>query len=245
MVVEISLRLRHECPFLEYSTQFGKKPVYHYCSTMNDYLIIPEKLTEEKKQLAEQIFGRFNNFAIKEIGKPSEMTYISMDCPCSDSLQTNIAPRMRKLKAVPIYPITYQNGFEYYKVYCKSPEHTENFISEMEDIVDIEILSQDDLGDDWIVSQTAVLNQLIEELTPLQIETLTQAFEGGYYSIPRRIKTQDIATRNGKTRYAVDKTIRSAENKIMNYIMPFIYLQQSPVHVKPCVLDKLPLEAKT
>lgn len=244
MVVELSLRLKHECPFLEYSTQFGKKPVYHYCSTMNDYLIIPEKLTEEKRNMAEEIFGRFNNLTIKEIGKPSEMTYISMDCPCSDSLQTNIAPRMRNLKAVPIYPITYQNGFEYYKVYCKSPEHTENFISKMEEMVEIEILTQEDLGDDWIVSQAAVLNQLIEELTPLQIETLTQAFEGGYYSIPRRIKTQDIATRNGKTRYAVDKTIRLAENKIMNYIMPFIYLQQSPIHVRPCVLDKLPLEAK-
>ena len=244
MVVELSLRLKHECPFLEFSTQFGKKPVYHYCSTMNDYLIIPEKLSEDKKVFAQIIFGRFENLTIKEIGKPSEMTYISMDCPCGDTLQTNIAPKMRELKAVPIYPITYQNGYEYYKVYCKSESRADNFISSMDEIVEIEILSREDLGDDWIISQTAVLKQLIEELTPLQTNTLIQAFEGGYYNIPRNIKTEDIAKRNGKTRYAVDKTLRSAENKILNYIMPFVYLQQSNVHVKPCIYDKFPLKVE-
>ncbi len=90
-------------------------------------------------------------------------------------------------------------------------------------MVNLEILSQLDLGDDWIFTQTAVLNQLISEFTPLQIDTLLQAFEGGYYSIPRSIKTEDIALKNGKSRYAVDRSLRSAENKIMNYIMPFIY----------------------
>lgn len=245
MVVEISLRLKHECPFLEFSTHFGKRPIYHYCSTMNDYLIIPEKLSDDMKTFANIIFGRFDNLAIKEIGKPSELTYITMDCPCNEqALQTNIAPKMRELKAVPIYPITYQNGFEYYNVYVKTEERAKRFISGMEQKVEIEILSQEDLGDDWIVSQTAVLKQLIEELTPLQIDTLTQAFEGGYYNIPRNIKTEDIAKKNGKSRYAVDKNLRSAENKILNYIMPFIYLQQSPVHVKPCIIEKLPLEVK-
>ncbi len=244
MVVEISLRLKHDCPFLEFSTQFGKKPVYHYCSTMNDYLIIPEKLSEQKKLFAEQIFGRFDSLSIKEIGVPAEMTYISMDCPCGSLISTNIVPKMRELKAVPIYPILYQNGYENYKVYCKNQKIATNFIEKMKDLVEIEILSSEDFGDDWIVSQTAVLKQLIEELTPLQIDTLTQAFEGGYYNIPRNIKTEDIAKKNGKSRYAVDKTLRSAENKILNYIMPFIYLQKSNVRVKPCIIEKIPIEMK-
>ena len=148
--------------------------------------------------------------------------------------------KFNKLK----YPITYQNGYEYYKVYIKNNNRAKNFKTKMEEIVEIEILSEEDFGDDWIVSQTAVLKQLIEDLTPLQIETLTQAYEGGYYNIPRNIKTEEIALKNGKSRYAVDKTIRSAENKILNYIMPFIYLQQSPVHIKPCIIEKLPLEVK-
>lgn len=244
MVIEISLRLKHHCPFLEFSTLFGKKPVYHYCSSFNDYLIIPEKLSEEKKLLTETYFSRFDNLTIKEIGKPSEITYVAMDCPCADKISTNIAPKMRELKVVPIYPITYLNGYEYYKVYSKTEERAKNFIEKMAEIVDIEILNEEDLGDDWIVSQTAVLKQLIEELTPVQTETLIQAFEGGYYNIPRNIRTEDIAKENGKSRYAVDKVLRSAENKILNYIMPFIYLQQSPVHIKPCLLEKLPLEVK-
>ena len=130
-----------------------------------------------------------------------------------DILSSNIAPKMRELKAVPIYPIMYQNGYEYYKVYTKNDARANNFIREMQEKVEIDILSQEDLGDDWIVSQTAVLKQLIDDLTPIQTETLIQAFEGGYYNIPRNIKTEDIAQKNGKTRYAVAPFLFSSNFK--------------------------------
>jgi predicted DNA binding protein len=245
MVVELSIRLKHNCPFLEFSTYFGKKPIYHYCSSVNDYLIVPEKLSEEKEELARTYFGRFENLTIKEIGNKPEITYISIDCPCNDSLTTNIGPKMRELKGIPIYPITYQNGFEYYRIYCKNPQISDEFIKKMNNETEFEVLSKEDLGNDWLVSQTAVLKQLIDVLTPLQIDVLKQAFEGGYYNIPRNTTTEKLAIKNNKSRYAIEKNIRTAENKILNYIMPFIYLHQSDVHIKPCIMEKLPIEVKT
>ena len=245
MVVELSVRLKHECPFLEFSTHFGKKPIYHYCSSFNDYLVISGKLTNEQKELAQQYFGRFNNLKVKEISKDLDLTYVIIDCPGIadnfDIVSTSIDQKIRKLKAVPIYPITYQNGYEYYKIYCKNIETADNFIKTMKDDVEFEVLENNNLGNDWIVSQTAVLRQLFDELTPLQIEILKQAFEAGYYNIPRKIKTQDLAKENNKSRYAIEKNIRSAENKILNYIMPFMYLYQSDLHMKPGVIDKIPL----
>ena len=246
MVVEISARLKHECPFLEFSSHFGKKTIYHYCSQFNDYLVISGKLTINEKELASQYFGRFNNMIIKEIGNNLNLTYIIIDCPAISEkyeiISSSIDQKIRRLQALPIYPITYHNGFEYYKIYTKDIEKANHFIKTMQQEYDFELLGTNDLGEDWIISQTAVLNQLFEELTPIQIDVLKQAFEGGYYTIPRAIKMNDLAEKNKKTRYAIERNVRSAENKIINYIMPFMYLHQSNIHMKPCADEKLTLK---
>lgn len=245
MVVELFIKVTHECPFLEFSLNFGKKTVYHYCSLINDYLVIPEKLSDEIKDHAQILFGRFGNLQIKEIGKNPELTYISMDCPCNDLLGgTSLGPRMRELNVVPIYPSTYSNGFEYYRLYCKNQMIADNFIDKFQAFAELEVLESKEFSNDWIVTQTAVLNQLIESLTPTQIDILTQAFEAGYYNIPRSTKLHSLATINNKSRWAIEKNVRSAENKILNYIMPFIYLHNSDMHIKPCILEKLPFKVE-
>ena len=204
MVLQVSFRITHDCVFLEFSSYFGKKPILLYCNNKIDYLIIPEKLSEEKKAIANELFGRFNNFAIKEIGSPSEVTYITTEGPCYDIRQTNAVRMMKKLKVFPIFPIKYQNGFEYYTAFIETQEKMDNFITKMSEQIEIEILSIKNLGDEMIETQTAILNHLIEELTSLQTDTFIQAFDGGYYNIPRTIKTDTIACENGKSRYAVD-----------------------------------------
>jgi len=244
MVVELSVRLQHHCPFLEFSSHFGKKALYHYCSSFNDYLVIPGKLTDEQKELVQRYFGRFENLYIKEIGKNLDLTYVIIDCPGIsenfDIVSSSIDQKMRKLKAIPIYPITYQYGYEYYTLYCKNIETADNFIKKMKSGIVFEVLSSKDLGNEWVVTQTAVLKQLFDELTPVQVDILKQAYEKGYYNIPREIKTEDLAQKNKKSRYAIEKNIRSAENKILNYIMPFMYLHESELHIKPVVIEKLP-----
>lgn len=239
MASEIFLRLKHECTFLEFANNFGRKSIYHYCNSINDYLVIPEKLSEQKVNLVLDVFGGINNLLIKKIGLSSELTFISMDCPCNYIYQNNITKEIIELKGNPIFPIKYLNGFEYWSIYFKSDILATNFILKMEGKYEIEILNREKLGDEWMVSQTVVLDKLIEELTYNQIETLIKAYEGGYYNIPRNIKTKEIALKNNITRYAVDRSIRSAENKILNYIMPFIYLRRSNLSNKSKHLEKI------
>lgn len=118
MVVELSIRLKHECPFLEFLLNFGKKKVFHYCSSRNDYFVAPCKLTDNQNELAHFLFDCFNNVSIKEIDSNHDFTYIFMDCPCNDILLgTSIAPKIHELNGVPIYPTFYQNGFECYRIY--------------------------------------------------------------------------------------------------------------------------------
>ena len=95
-----------------------------------------------------------------------------------------------------------------------------------------EVSSITDLGEDWLFTQSAIINQLINDFTPKQLEILMLAFEKGYCNIPRSTRTLDIANELGKTRYGVDKGLRSAENKIIEFIMPFVYLHSSNINIK-------------
>jgi predicted DNA binding protein len=239
MVYELSVKLTHNCIFTDFSEAFGKKQLLHYCSKFNDYLVVPGKLNKGQKILAKENFGKFGNLEFRSIGKPSEHTYVTFDCVCDNYEEQYITPKIRALGGTISFPHIYINGWEYYTVFTKSKDQANSVIEMLESEVEVQILDLKDLGDDWLLTQSGILNQLITDLTPKQLNILTTAFEKGYYNIPRSIRTLDISEQLGITRYAVDKTLRSAENKIINYIMPFLYLHQD-LKLKPVILDKFP-----
>ena len=60
-------------------------------------------------------------------------------------------------------------------------------------------------------------------LTDRQTNILMTAFEQGYYDIPRRVKTEELAVQFHITRYGLERALRTAENKLVNSVMPFLY----------------------
>jgi len=60
-------------------------------------------------------------------------------------------------------------------------------------------------------------------LTNRQADILMKAFEQGYYDIPRRVKTEELAEQFDITRYGLERALRTAENKLVNSVMPFLY----------------------
>ncbi|MHA2030757.1 MAG: helix-turn-helix domain-containing protein [Candidatus Kariarchaeaceae archaeon] len=45
--------------------------------------------------------------------------------------------------------------------------------------------------------------------------------------MPRRIRTQDLASEMGVSRYAVEKSLRAAENKLITSFMPFLLFRKA------------------
>lgn len=53
-------------------------------------------------------------------------------------------------------------------------------------------------------------------LTPKQYEVLRYAFEKGYYDVPKRISTEELAAQFGLSKSTVSVIIRSAERKVIS-----------------------------
>ena len=229
MVFELNVKVQHFCPYLDFSMQFGKKKMVHYCSTTREFLLIPGEATEAIKEEADLLFRDTENWKFIGIGNPANHTMIIIDkCRCGTGEDgSSITSMFRALEGTPIAPVTYENGWEYHKVFCSTNQELVQILNSLQKLPAYKILSIKDLGDDWLIKQSSSVSQIIEQLTEHQIEIFLMAFEKGYYDIPRKIRTLDLANELGLSRYAVDRTIRATENKIVRSLIPFFYLQKT------------------
>ncbi|MHA1984192.1 MAG: helix-turn-helix domain-containing protein [Candidatus Hodarchaeales archaeon] len=247
MVYEIRVRFKHSCPFLRFSKFFKTKPVYSYCSRTHDVIQLPERLSEDKKQKAQNLFPNFANWRINSPSHSSQPSIISMDCVCGVVYYHTLSSIIRENGGVPLYPVTYVNGWEYRKIICFNDSDAERVINAIKeklseenkyrdekdfkrgirDSAIFEELEVNNIGEDGLFrAQTFFMSDIIENITNVQLNVLLTAYQEGYYEIPRRIKLEEIGKKMDRSRQAVEKSLRKAENKLINSVVPFLLLDK-------------------
>lgn len=226
MIFELKFRIQHPCAYLDFSNLFGKKTMYSYCSRTLDIIIIPaeEDPSREDRLLAqgEHYFSNFNSWKIKKTGKN---TMIFMNCFCIGQ-QSSISGEIQERGAVSVYPTMYKNGWEHHKVIAFSDEMVDDLITHFEAYPMFEVLSRRQYDDEEIIKHMTTLDDVVDTLTEKQNRTLLQAYESGYYSIPRKVKSEVIADKLGVSRYGFQKTLRLAESSLMKSITPYLYFRK-------------------
>lgn len=74
--------------------------------------------------------------------------------------------------------------------------------------------------DTFIVSLSSLFGQLTEK----QLKALVAAVENGYYEIPKKVTTEDLAKRHHQPRTTFEEHIRKAESKIVHAMAPFMMM---------------------
>ncbi|MHA2501944.1 MAG: helix-turn-helix domain-containing protein [Candidatus Kariarchaeaceae archaeon] len=222
MPYEIRIKAQHDCPFLEFANMFSS-PVHSYCSREFDIVEIGAKVDESQREMLERLFPADTNWQIFETGSTS---YVMMNCKCEGLYEKSITTLVQQAGGIQEYPIRYHQGFEYHKVRCLNETALSQVIKEVEALPYLEILGIEDIGEKGLYrSQMISAFELLDALTSTQLKVLRDAFERGYYNIPRGVRTEDLATEYQVSRYAVDKSLRKAENKIIQAIMPYLLLK--------------------
>ena len=226
MVFELRMKTQHNCPFLEYASSFSV-PVHSYCSRDYDILEFPIPISEKQLELASELFPHVEDWKVINSHTGSK-SYIVMNCLCEELYDESITSMIQKSGGILEYPIRYIDGYEYHKIRCLSKETLSHVLEKLEQLPFLEVIAIEDIGDKGLFrSQMISAVDILETLTPKQLEILIKAFEGGYYQIPRDIRTQDIAEDEGVSRYAIEKSLRKAENKIIAAIMPYLLFQSN------------------
>ncbi|UPM42675.1 helix-turn-helix domain-containing protein [Halocatena salina] len=119
-------------------------------------------------------------------------------------------------------PLRYEGGMKQCRVLALDPSSltacyrdltTDNVSVTVESKRAVEIVSP---------SPSPTLERIVPELTERQRDTLSIAYEHGYYRIPRETTTQAIADRVGVDRRTAEEHLRRAENKLIDSIIQYI-----------------------
>jgi predicted DNA binding protein len=62
-------------------------------------------------------------------------------------------------------------------------------------------------------------NSPLSMLTPIQRKTLLAAFDGGYYDLPRRFDSSEVAVKLGLDKSTVAEHLRKAERALMRQVV--------------------------
>ncbi|UCG01977.1 MAG: helix-turn-helix domain-containing protein [Candidatus Heimdallarchaeota archaeon] len=227
MVSELRIQIRHDSPHLNFSRSFLDKDLYGYCNSKFDILMIPSKLNGQNLEEAKEFYPSTQGWKITTIeSNPTTISYISMKCLCDKTINSQI----QQQGGISIYPIRFSKGWSHYQIVCLDNSILSSVVRVLQTYPETKINSIKELESNGIFpSQMISITEFTSDLTEHQLLILIRAFEQGYYEIPRRIRTQDLAGEFKVSRYAVEKTLRKAENKLLTSLMPYLLLKKSSV----------------
>ena len=112
-----------------------------------------------------------------------------------------------------LWPATWRGGVETYHVICSSREQLEVSIASLRQIAEVSIEELTDV-EPGTLAVSAPLANFTAGLTSKQLEALTLAMDSGYFAMPRRVTTAQLAARRKLARSTFEEHLRKAVSKI-------------------------------
>lgn len=123
-----------------------------------------------------------------------------------------------------LYPVIYTDGWEWFRVIALSQKDMKGLFSDLGDLKQFQILSKKvvdkaSVRDTFVVS----ISSLTGGLTESQTGALLLALTSGYYSVPKQVKTEEIASKMGISRTTFEEHLRKAESKVLKSVTPYLH----------------------
>jgi predicted DNA binding protein len=113
-------------------------------------------------------------------------------------------------------PLRYAEGAKFCRVLALDPADLTALYRDLVDEWTVTVEAKREI-DTWSVEHPLVtLESVLPSLSDRQRETLLLAYERGYYEIPRRTTTADLAAELGVERRTAEDHLRRAENKLVD-----------------------------
>ena len=221
-VWEVSFKIRYDYPFMLMSEKYPGTKISMWCVWNREMLHVPldhESVMSEMEDYVKEI-GRH----IEEYKRSKDGFVLTLGCSCD--LLKNVWNLTERNHCVHLHPAVFLDGWGYYRVISFSEQDTRSLFADLAELGETELIKKRVIQADAVPS-TVWVETFFTGLTDKQMEALIKAYEHGYYSSPRGITTDSVATSLGLARSTFEEHLRKAENKIMDEIMPYLKLFKS------------------
>ncbi|OPY33143.1 MAG: HTH DNA binding domain protein [Methanomassiliicoccales archaeon PtaU1.Bin124] len=223
-VIDATVRVQHECSMCNLSRSYPDARMAVWCNGSTDCLQVMTDKSGDLESILDAVQGRsITEEILRE--RFSAMTIIR-ECACDGEYIPGI---IQKAGCWSIGPSTYEGGYEVHRLVAPSKNRLRECVSMLRLIGKVEISSMRSRETDETLKDLGILPvPVLEGLTEKQIEVLVSAHENGIFSIPAKMKMDDVAKKLGMSRSTYGEHLRKAMNTVMDNSYPMLKLFAVP-----------------
>jgi predicted DNA binding protein len=231
---EVSLRASWDYPFIELSRAVPDTPISMWCVWNRELLQIPSRDAQVLREVeravrkAGQIVDRWTDAHATRL--------FLLRCTCEKYRSPwNIIDDNECWDAP---PIVYEDGWANFRVISFDEANPRSLYRDLKRWGRAELLRKRELPLS-VLPTSIYANALFGELTAKQSAALLAAARSGYYTSPRQVTTESIASAVGISRTTYEEHLRKAENRVIAALIPYLQLFAAADHPA----ERLPLAA--
>ena len=149
---------------------------------------------------------------------------VTGSCHCNE-IRKSVSPAIERHNCLRMEPLLYKHGWEWYRILAFKQRDIKELFEELEGFTNFQIISRRTI-EETTVKESFVLSpgSILGQLTKKQSYALITALSRGYYEIPKKVSTDEIAKSLDLPRTTFEEHLRKAESKVMKAIAPLLEL---------------------
>jgi len=236
---EVSFRAKHDCPYVQFSTKHPEVRILEWCNFRIDVLEVSCPDIETFNRISPDLEGLLSwrgGRVLKKNFFERNLQVIVKTCR-DRRIKTSVSGVIEKNSCLEMQPIVYHDGWEEHTVTGFREADYKKLFQALSGLGPVEILekkavAERSIRDTFVIS----LGKVFSGLTDRQLDALETAVEFGYYQLPKKITTEEIARKRRVPRTTYEEHMRKAEYKIFRAMAPYIRLYAS----RPQPLERAP-----
>ncbi|MFX1286548.1 MAG: helix-turn-helix domain-containing protein [Promethearchaeota archaeon] len=221
MLYHALVKVHHNCPFSRLSTKFPMVEMLHWCNSHYDVL----ELRGTKDNVTDAI-SEVNTLGsiVKKSLDQDHVQMVIKQCECDYEPFSVI---LDNHKCIRLPPVKYLAGEEVVKLLITLDDLKviTNELKAKDSNAKIQILNLAPIKEiETPKFHLLYLDELRKDLSGKQLLALTNAYNKGYYELPRNVSIETLSEEMAIQPRTFQEHLRKAERKIMNKIIPVLNL---------------------
>jgi predicted DNA binding protein len=226
-VYEIAYKLQHDCPYNDLSRSLPDITFAQWCNRSRDMIEVSweDGNFSSIEDLMRAIHTLERKLSVKILRKSfsgNSAQLVLKSCACY-GLKRSVSPLIEKYNSLAMWPIFYKHGWEWYRILAFRQKDIRALFDELREFTNAEIISRrtiegSSMREAFVISPSSLLG----ELTRKQSSALITALARGYYEIPKKVSTDEIAKSLELPRTTFEEHLRKAESKVMKAVAPLL-----------------------
>jgi predicted DNA binding protein len=222
---EVAMRASWDYPFIELSRAVPSTPLSMWCIWDRELLQVPSRDPDVLREVDRSV-RRAGKVVDQWIDARASRLFL-LRCTCERYASPWNVISEHECWDSP--PIVFQDGWANFRVISFEERNPRTLYRDLQKRGPAELVRKREL--DLSVLPTSVYaNALFGDLTAKQADALLTAFRFGYYSSPRQVTTEHIASSLGVGRTTYEEHLRKAENRVMAALIPYLQLYATADH---------------